>query len=180
VTPENPGAAAPLDLAAYLRERRLEAELVAPGVPMPSVDAAAAAMGCAPERILKSVLFQAEDGRCAMAVACGNGRVDPRRLEALTGLAGLRLARPEVVLEVTGYPAGGTPPVGHRGRFPVIVDPRAARLDWGYAGGGRPELLVRIRPADIVRLTGARVEEVVEAEGDRGSSGPAVTAAPRG
>jgi prolyl-tRNA editing enzyme YbaK/EbsC (Cys-tRNA(Pro) deacylase) len=52
--------------------------------------------------------------------------------------------------------------VGHRERFPVFMDARAAELDWGWAGGGRPELLVRIRPADIVRLAEARVEVIVE------------------
>jgi prolyl-tRNA editing enzyme YbaK/EbsC (Cys-tRNA(Pro) deacylase) len=35
-----------------------------------------------------------------------------------------------------------------------------AAQQWGYAGGGRPELLVKIRSADIVRLTGATVTDV--------------------
>jgi prolyl-tRNA editing enzyme YbaK/EbsC (Cys-tRNA(Pro) deacylase) len=51
--------------------------------------------------------------------------------------------------------------VGHRERFPVIVDARVAAQPWGYAGGGRVELLVKIRPADIVRLTAATVADVV-------------------
>lgn len=153
---------APLDLAEYLRAQRLEAEIVAPGAYMATVDAAAAAMDCEPERILKSILFRTKNGRVVMAVACGNARVDRKRLAALAGLPRLSLAGPELVLRATGYPAGGTPPVGHRERFPVFVDTRAARLDWGWAGGGRPELLVRIRPADIVRLAGARVEAIIE------------------
>ncbi|TMQ73683.1 MAG: YbaK/EbsC family protein [Candidatus Eisenbacteria bacterium] len=151
----------PLDLADFLRARALDAEIVAPGVPMPTVDAAAAVLGVEPERIFKSILFSARDGRCVMAVACGKARVDVERLAALTGLAGLRLASPEVALQVTGYPAGGTPPVGHRERFAVVVDARVAAQEWGWAGGGRKELMVRIRSADIVRLTGARVAEIV-------------------
>jgi Cys-tRNA(Pro)/Cys-tRNA(Cys) deacylase len=151
-----------LDLADYLREQGLDATIVAPGAHMPTVDSAARAMGCEPDRILKSILFQAKDGRCVMAIASGSARVDRRRLAAIASLPSLRLADPDVVQRVTGYPAGGTPPVGHRERFPVFVDARAAALDWGYAGGGRPELLVRIRPADIVRLTGATVETIVE------------------
>lgn len=151
-----------LDLADYLRAQGLDAEIVAPGVETPSVATAAAALGVEPERIFKSILFQARDGACAMAIACGNARVDAKKLEALTGLARLRLASPEVALAVTGYPAGGTPPVGHRERFPVIVDTRVAAQAWGWAGGGRKELMVRIAPADIVRLTGAKVAEVAE------------------
>jgi len=150
-------ADASLDLADFILERDLAAEIVAPGAHMPTVDAAAAAMGVAPEQIFKSILFQAGDGRCVLVVACGNERVDPTRVEAATGLTRLKLAKPGVVLAVTGYPAGGTPPIGHREVFPVVMDTRVAAQQWGYAGGGRPELLVKIRSADIVRLTGATV-----------------------
>ena len=154
---------AALDLAAWLRDAALDAEIAAPGVPMPTVEAAAAAMGCAPDRIFKSILFRAKDGRCVMAVACGNWRVDGPRLAAIAGTSRLRLAPPDVVLAVTGYPAGGTPPIGHRERFPVVVDERVAAQPWGWAGGGREELLVKLAPADIVRFTGAIVADVVKA-----------------
>ena len=151
-----------LDLADFLRERGLDAEIVDPGVPMPTVNAAAAAMGCAPERIFKSILFRGASGACAMAVACGAWRVDARALAAVTGIDKLKLAPPDVVLAVTGYPAGGTPPIGHRERFPVVVDARVAAQEWGYAGGGREELLVRIPSALIVRLNDAAVADVVK------------------
>jgi len=41
---------------------------------------------------------------------------------------------------------------------------RVVEQPWGYAGGGRPELLVKIRSADIVALTAAQVEDVAVAE----------------
>ena len=157
----------PLNLADFILEHGLRAELVAPGAHMPTVDAAAAAMKVPPEQIFKSILFQAKDGRCVMVVACGNGRVDLGRVKAITGLDGLKLAKPDVVFARTGYPAGGTPPVGHRERFPVIVDARVAAQPWGYAGGGRVELLVKIRSADIIRLAEATVADVVA--NDRGA-----------
>jgi Cys-tRNA(Pro) deacylase len=150
-----------LDLTGFILEQDLQAEIIAPGVPMPTVDAAATAVGVPPERIFKSILFQAGDGRCVMVIACGNGRVDLGRVEALTGLAGLKLAKPAVVAAMTGYPAGGTPPIGHREEFPIVMDTQVASQEWGYAGGGRPELLVKIESADIIRLTGATVADVV-------------------
>ncbi len=149
------------DLADYIRTHDVEAAIVAPGAHMPTVDAAAVAMGVAPEQIFKSILFQSPAARCVLVVACGNARIDVKRVETLTGIFGLRLAKPDVVLAKTGYPAGGTPPVGHRERLPVIVDARVAAQPWGYAGGGRPELLVRIQSADIRRLNDAVVADVV-------------------
>ena len=156
-----------LDLADYILEHDLQAEIVAPGAHMPTVDAAAAAMKVAPEQIFKSILFQAKDGWCVMVVACGTGRVELGRVQAITGLRGLKLAKPDVVFAKTGYPAGGTPPVGHREKFPVIVDTRVAAQEWGYAGGGQPELLVKIKSADIIRLSGAFVEDVILDSGGR-------------
>jgi Cys-tRNA(Pro)/Cys-tRNA(Cys) deacylase len=150
-----------LEFADFILEHDLQAEIVAPGAHMPTVDAAAAAMRVAPEQIFKSILFQARGGQCVMVVACGNGRVDLGRVKAITGLDGLKLAKPDVVFAKTGYPAGGTPPVGHREKFPVIVDTRVATQEWGYAGGGQPEFLVRIKSADIIRLTGAEVHDVI-------------------
>jgi hypothetical protein len=44
----------PLELADFIREHDLGAEIVAPGVPMPTVDAAAAAMRVAPGQIFRS------------------------------------------------------------------------------------------------------------------------------
>ena len=149
------------DLKDFILGQDLQAEIIAPGTHMPTVDAAAAALGVSPDQIFKSVLFQAGDGQCVMVIACGNGRVDLQRVQAITGLGGLRLAKPDVVFAKTGYPAGGTPPVGHREKLPVIVDTRVAAQEWGYAGGGRPELLVKIRSADILRLNGAVVEDVI-------------------
>ena len=149
------------DLADFILEHGLQAEIVAPGAHMPTVDAAAAAMKVAPEQIFKSILFQSLAGRCVMVVACGNARINVQRVQELTGIFGLKLAKPDVVLARTGYPAGGTPPVGHREKFPVIVDAAVAAQEWGYAGGGQPELLVKIKSADIIRLTGAAVHDVV-------------------
>lgn len=153
-----------LDLADFIVTQDLKAEIVAPGAHMPTVDAAAAAMGVASEQIFKSILFRSRADRCVLVVACGNARVDVKRIEGLTGIVGLKLAKPDVVFARTGYPAGGTPPVGHRERFPVIVDTRVAAQAWGYAGGGRPELLVKIQSADIIRVTGAMVADVIASD----------------
>ncbi len=150
-----------LNLADFIMEHELQAEIVSPGVHMATVDTAAAAMKVAPEQIFKSILFQAKNGECVMVIGCGNGRVDLTRVQAITGLLGLKLAKPDVVFAKTGYPAGGTPPVGHREKFGVIVDTRVAAQEWGYAGGGRPESLVKIESADIIRLNGATVHDVI-------------------
>lgn len=151
-----------MDLKTYVKRVGIEAEFFEPGVAMPTVEASAEALGVSPDEILKSLLFQAKNGEFVLVVAAGNARVSTKKLSEITGLKGIRLAKPEVVFEVTGYPAGGTPPIGHKRRLKVIVDRRAAQLPYAYGGGGLAEVMVKLRLEDIIRLTGAEIHDVVD------------------
>jgi len=147
-------------LATFLATSGIDAAIIAPGVPMPTVPLAAAAIGVSPEAILKSVLFRDRNGAFVLAIARGPSRFDVARLATVAGLGALRLADAPTVLAVTGYPVGGVPPVGHRGQVQTVLDSRAAALPIAYGGGGAPDLLLRIQPLDVVRLTGATVAAI--------------------
>ena len=88
--------------------------------------------------------------------------MDSKKLAAVTGRDRWRLATPDVVLAVTGYPAGGTPPIGHATALRVLMDAKAAALDVVYGGGGALDAMLRIRVADIRRLTAAEVHDLTE------------------
>jgi prolyl-tRNA editing enzyme YbaK/EbsC (Cys-tRNA(Pro) deacylase) len=159
--PQLDGSSPTERLLAYLRRTRTEAELVAPGVPMPTVPLASAAIGVDPEQILKTLLFKDRQGVCVLVIACGTARVAADRLAAVADLDRPRLADPATVLQVTGFPAGGTAPVGHATPVRVLIDRRAAALDLAYGGGGAEDILLRIRPSDIVRLTNAEIVDLI-------------------
>jgi len=147
-------------LRAFLAATEIWAEVLTPGVPMPTVPLAAAAIGVREEQIIKSVLFKDRSGSVALAIASGTARIDRHRLSQITGLPSLTLADPDSVLAATGYPAGGVAPVGHASRFPVVIDRRVMELDAVYGGAGSEETLLRIAPTDIARLTGAIVDDI--------------------
>lgn len=152
---------APPHLLAFLDEHRVDHEIVAPGVPMPTVPDAAAAIGVSVGQILKTLLFQDREGGFVVAIACGTGRVDRTLLAAVTGSGKLRVADAPAVLQVTGYPAGGVAPLGLPAQLSVVVDSAVMALPFAWGGAGREELLLRIAPADIVRLNNATVAEIV-------------------
>jgi prolyl-tRNA editing enzyme YbaK/EbsC (Cys-tRNA(Pro) deacylase) len=127
---------------------------------MPTVPLAAAAIGVSESSILKSLVFSAPDGQLVLAIAAGPARIDRRRLAATAGFPKLTLADPAVVLEATGFPAGGVAPIGHRTPLQVILDAGAAALHVAYGGAGTEHSLLRIAPADIIRLTGATVAQI--------------------
>lgn len=151
-------------LAAFLRERDVRGTLVKPGVPTPTVLDAARAIGVAPDRIVKSVLLVARDGAGVLVVAPGDRRVDPEKVARLAGTAKLKLASAAQVLQATGYPAGGVPPVGHPAGLRVLVDASLLSRDELVGGGGSDEWLLRVAPSDVVRVTGAEVGDVCRSD----------------
>ncbi|MCS7220063.1 MAG: YbaK/EbsC family protein [Anaerolineae bacterium] len=142
------------DLARYIAEHGIAAELVTPPHETPSVAQAAAAMGCAPEQIIKSLVFLIS-GQPYLVIANGDAPISYRRLAAHFGISRkrIRMATPEEVLALTGYPAGGVPPFGWRTSLPVLMDPGVLTQDIVYGGGGDERTLVRIAPAELRRVT---------------------------
>jgi prolyl-tRNA editing enzyme YbaK/EbsC (Cys-tRNA(Pro) deacylase) len=153
-------------MRAFLATAEVRAELVSPGVPMPTVPLAAAAIGVREEQIIKSVLFKDRSGGVVLAITSGTAKIDRHKLSQITGLPSLKLADPETVLSATGYPAGGVAPVGHVSQFPVVIDRRVMSLDAVHGGAGSEETLLRIAPTDIARLTGAIVDDITVSESE--------------
>lgn len=144
------------ELMRFVAECGLEAERVVPGVPTPTVAAAAAAVGAEPSAIVKSLLFLAE-GEPTLVVAAGEGRVDLRALAAALGVSRrkLRFADADRALAIAGYPIGGMPPIGHRRPLPTLIDrdsvPTSGTL---WAGGGSRRALLRVDAAALLAAIG--------------------------
>lgn len=149
-----------MNIQPFLDRYCLKAEIIDLGVPMPSSADAAQLMGVDESRIFKSLLLKGKDGRVVLVVLCGNQRVDLKKVAALTGLKELRFAEAEVVMEMTGFPPGGTPPVGHARKIPVIVDSQLFAHTYGYAGAGESNLLLKIRPQEIIEVSEAAVSDI--------------------
>lgn len=149
-------------LQAFLSHHRIDAEIIIPGADTPTVPAAAAALGVSPDQIVKSLVFNGRGGESIIAIVRGTAKVDRRKLSQATGLRKPRLAPPEVVHEVTGYQAGGTPPIGHREQLSVYMDDAVFDEAVVYAGGGEIDALLRIAPATIKSLTDAVVADISE------------------
>ena len=148
-------------LEEYLAKEGIYAELIALGQETTTAQMAAEALGVPIDIVIKTILFQAKNGALVLVVAPGTGRVDTKKLAEITGTDGWRLAKPDVVLDATGYPAGGTPPVGLKQKIRMIVDAKAAVLAEAYAGGGSHTVMLRIKPADIIRINDAEIHDVL-------------------
>lgn len=123
---------------------------------------AAAAVGCDVAQIVKSLVFVA-DGDPVIALVSGSNRVDLARLAAATGTKHVRKADGDEARAATGYAIGGVPPFGHATAVRVVVDQDLVEHDVVWAAAGLPDAVFPIVPADLVRVSGARVVEIAEA-----------------
>jgi prolyl-tRNA editing enzyme YbaK/EbsC (Cys-tRNA(Pro) deacylase) len=155
----------------FMAAQQLEFSIIDCGTDTLTVTQAAAAIGCDPAQIIKTLLFHDAGGHGVVAIAAGPARIDAKRLAKVAGTSALRLARPDHVWNLLGYPAGGVPPLDLPEGIPVIVDSIAARLGICYAGAGTTQHLARVAMRDIIRVNSASVQTITQAPSLAGGPG---------
>jgi len=125
---------------------------------------AADALGVTVDRIGKSIVFGSEAGVVAVAVVCGDQRVDLHALAGRLGAARVKPLRAEEVKRQTGYAIGGVSPFGLPPGIELFVDARLRTFSHCYVAAGHPRAVVRVEPESLVGMTGARVEPIAAAQ----------------
>ena len=143
---------------AAIRQLGLEREVIELAVDARTSQQAAEALGVAVGQIAKSLVFTVNKSPL-MVIASGANRVDEKKLGKLAG-GTVRRADPETVKQATGYAIGGVPPLGHATPLPVYIDPDLLRYDLIYGAAGAPECVFPLTPAELVRATAGRVEDL--------------------
>lgn len=151
--------------------RRVAAALQAAGHPHPpqmldssarTAQEAADALGIVVGQIAKSIIFRRKsDGAAVLVVTSGDRRVDEKKVGALVGPIGR--ADADFVKEATGFTIGGVSPVGFIKPPVALIDRELQRFGEIWAAAGHPHAVFRLKPQDLERLTGAPVEDVVQA-----------------
>jgi prolyl-tRNA editing enzyme YbaK/EbsC (Cys-tRNA(Pro) deacylase) len=157
-----------ITLAHYIEQHGIVATLVYPDQETPTVPLAAQALGCQPDQIIKSVLILLTGGEQAnpvLVISNGTAPIDFRKLAGLfaVGRKRIRLAPADVVLAQTGYPAGGVPPFGFPQPLPTYIDRRVFDQSVVFGGGGDDHTMLRLTPAELLRVTGGQVVDVRQA-----------------
>jgi Cys-tRNA(Pro)/Cys-tRNA(Cys) deacylase len=116
---------------------------------------AAAALGVAPELIFKTLVTRVDGRRLVVALVPVNRELDLKALAAAVGGKRAEMAPVTEAERVTGYVAGGISPLGQRKRLPTVLDEGATALDRLCVSAGRRGLQIRLRPTDLIALTGA-------------------------
>jgi len=101
---------------------------------------------------VKSVLFLDEWRKPVLVILGGENKVRQTEFARMIGKKKLRLATREEVLEFTGYPAGGVPPLALKPGLEIYIDRKVNSKGKVHAGGGTERHILVIDISDLFRL----------------------------
>ncbi|MBF4462190.1 MULTISPECIES: Cys-tRNA(Pro) deacylase [unclassified Rathayibacter] len=120
---------------------------------------AAEALGVEPERVLKTLMVDA-DGELVVGIVPVTGSLGLKELAAAVGARRAAMADPALAQRRTGYVLGGISPIGQRNRHRTVLDETAELFDTVFVSGGRRGFDIELAPADLVAATGARLADI--------------------
>ncbi len=147
-------------VAAFLRDPGAEARLEELSAGTPTAAAAADAVGCTLGQIVKSLVLVC-DGSPVVVLVPGDRKADTGKVARLVDARRVTVARAHAVVEATGFEPGGVAPFPLERVAVVLVERTLLRHGTVWAGAGSARHVVAIAPAELVRLTRGRVEDVV-------------------
>ncbi|RLI00052.1 YbaK/EbsC family protein, partial [Candidatus Bathyarchaeota archaeon] len=112
------------DLESYLQSEEVKFRILTFKKHTMTVEDAERQLGVSRERIVKSLLFIDENGTPILGIVTGDRRISDKKLRKACGARKLKLARPSVVKEITGYEVGALPPIIHGKPIRAFIDPK--------------------------------------------------------
>jgi len=104
-------------------------------------------------QIAKSILFRCGDSY-GLFVAAGDIKISDKKVKALLGGKKAKIAKPEEVETITGYPVGGVCPFDIEATVPIFLDRSMQRFDVVYTSAGTSHSLLPITPDQLKKVTG--------------------------
>jgi Cys-tRNA(Pro)/Cys-tRNA(Cys) deacylase len=135
-----------------------------------TVDAAAAQRGVTKEEMVKSILLrESKRKRYVMACVTGESRLDPQAVrEKLPGeWKRFSFASAAEIERVTGYTLGAVAPLCLPEGMPVIFDVAIAHCARVNISSGDPMAGLELDPHDLIRLAGAHLASIAQADPSR-------------
>jgi Cys-tRNA(Pro)/Cys-tRNA(Cys) deacylase len=118
---------------------------------------AAEAIGMPAEQVFKTLVARGDREGVLLACIPGNLELDLKALAAESGNRKVDLVAVKEVLGLTGYIRGGVSPVGTKKPYPLFLDETAELWDVISVSAGIRGCQMLLAPADLVRLTGAKL-----------------------
>ncbi len=143
----------------WIRKHNLDWELIVMPEPTRTVREAATQLGVSESTIIKTLVLVCDKGVYAVIVP-GSRRLSLEKVGEIAGRC--RLARRHEIREITGYPAGGVPPVALPENVTLIMDSEVEKMEVAYGGGGDERTLLKFSPRKLRDLVPCIVADISE------------------
>jgi Cys-tRNA(Pro)/Cys-tRNA(Cys) deacylase len=136
-----------------------------------SVEQAAQERGQSPDQVVRSILFRISQDHYVMVLAAGPHQISWPALRSYLGHSRLTLARPDEVLQVTGYPIGAVSPFGLPISMRILVDQHVLEHAEISIGSGVRNTTVILQSQDLIKALGdVEIHDFVENKATPGDS----------
>ncbi len=126
--------------------------------PVAAVDVAAY-FGYSLNRLFKTLVTTDHKGSCYVFCLPAEKKMDLKKAAGIVGVNNLKMLKPEIFEELTGYTHGGCSPFGLRTKLPVYVEQSAQSFDTIFVSGGKVGYLIEIEPKVLEDLADAQFAE---------------------
>ena len=137
---------------AYFGEYGMEERVREFPVSSATVELAAAALGCEPCRIAKTLSFMTEDG-AILVVAAGDAKVDNKKYKGQFNTKAKMLS-PQEALELVGHAIGGVCPFGVKEGVSVYLDVSLRRFDTVFPACGSSNSAIELTIPELEKYSG--------------------------
>lgn len=148
-----------MNLESYLKRNNVWYRFIRKPETVHTADAARIA-GIELKRVTKNLVCETSEGEYLLLIMPGDRRVNLKTVTGILKVKNVRLVPFDKAQEVSGYPPGGTPSVGHKNKMKVIVDKSILAYETVYCGGGTRDRLLELRTDDVLKLNNAIIGEI--------------------
>lgn len=148
-----------IDLESYLKQTGVWHRFIRKPETVHTADAARV-VGIELSRVTKNLVSEADGGGYAMLIIPGDKRVNLKKAAEALGVKRVRLVSFDQAEQISGYPPGGTPSVGHKTKMRMVLDKSLLSYETIYCGGGSRDKLLELRTNDVISLNEAVVAEI--------------------
>ena len=131
----------------YFRQFGLEGHVQEFDVSSATVDLAAAALGCEPCRIAKTLSFMTEEGP-VLIVAAGDAKIDNTKYKAQFHTKA-KMLTPDEAVELVGHAVGGVCPFAINDGVKVYLDESLRRFETVFPAAGSGSSAIELTLAEL-------------------------------
>lgn len=137
---------------AYLANFGMEGRIREFPVSSATVELAAAALNCEPQRIAKTLSFQVE-GKPVLIVAAGDAKIDNPKFKAQFA-AKAKMLTPEEAVSLVGHAVGGVCPFGVNEGVTVYLDASLKRFETVFPACGSSNSAIELTIPELEQTSG--------------------------